>query len=100
MSSSHNQMSPYLLVSPLSLCLVRFFSHPRHISVFLSLHPRPAGPALRRRRPLPPHGSGAAEPPRPPAGTPLLPRRIGPCVHELHGVLPQVGGLGGGDEGG
>ncbi|CAG11919.1 unnamed protein product, partial [Tetraodon nigroviridis] len=59
-----------------------------HLPVLVPLQPRSSCAALRGRRPLPAHGSGADEPPRSAAGTPLLPCRS-PAVHELHGVLPQ-----------
>lgn len=96
MSASQNQMC--LLAVSVTICLfVSLWSLflglsplcSRHISLYVPLQPRSSCPALRGRCPLPPHGSGAAEPPRSATGTLLLPR-LRPVLHELHGVLPQV----------
>lgn len=96
MSSSQNQMCLQAVSVTIhlcvSLCSLFFWSVPlcyRHISVLIPLQPRSSCAALRGRCPLPSHGSGAAEPPRSAAGTPVLPR-LRPALHELHGVLPQV----------
>lgn len=63
----------------------------RFISTILPLHPCPSSAVSRGRRcrPLPPHGSGAADPAPPAARKPLLPC-VRSAVHELRRLLSQV----------